>query len=547
MKLEWNNYYIIPIVYLILMVVVGVMVSKKQQTRADFYVAGGKMNSGLLFSTIFSTVVGANTYMGFSGMVYADGFSMVWLLVAAGSAYFVLFFISGKIRRISQDYEVFTLPDLMALRYSNVVAILTTLFSLVALIGGAGGSILGIGVILNSILGIDTNLAIIITSVVTIVYTTFGGLMGVAITDWIQSIIMVLGLVLVIVFGLQALSPDSSLINATLNGHESLQAVLGDGFMSVTESVTFIMVLAWVITFLPLNTISQTQIQRVYSAKSVSTIQRTSLLMVWFVALFMAFGLALVGGIGKALIPGMENAETVFPMLAMELINPWIGIFIVTGILGACMSTVDSNLLGAGIHVTRDLYEQNNKRRGKAINEKHTIFITRWTLVVIGVFSTIAAILTPSIMDLLLFTQKIFAGATFIPIILGLLWSKANSNGAIAGMVLGGGATIWCQVMGTTVDPVIIGILFSLAGTVIGSLALKEDNEKGQLFRFNTITQKDMGFLSVILVGYISFLVGANFLNIWPVLIVATIIGLLIGIVLLIVYLLPGQKSQSKG
>ncbi|WP_245835775.1 sodium:solute symporter family protein [Virgibacillus ndiopensis] len=545
--MEWNNYYIIPIVYLILMVVVGVMVSKKQQTRADFYVAGGKMNSGLLFSTIFSTVVGANTYMGFSGMVYADGFSMVWLLVAAGSAYFVLFFISGKIRRISQDYEVFTLPDLMALRYSNVVAILTTLFSLVALIGGAGGSILGIGVILNSILGIDTNLAIIITSVVTIVYTTFGGLMGVAITDWIQSIIMVLGLVLVIVFGLQALSPDSSLINATLNGHESLQAVLGDGFMSVTESVTFIMVLAWVITFLPLNTISQTQIQRVYSAKSVSTIQRTSLLMVWFVALFMAFGLALVGGIGKALIPGMENAETVFPMLAMELINPWIGIFIVTGILGACMSTVDSNLLGAGIHVTRDLYEQNNKRRGKAINEKHTIFITRWTLVVIGVFSTIAAILTPSIMDLLLFTQKIFAGATFIPIILGLLWSKANSNGAIAGMVLGGGATIWCQVMGTTVDPVIIGILFSLAGTVIGSLALKEDNEKGQLFRFNTITQKDMGFLSVILVGYISFLVGANFLNIWPVLIVATIIGLLIGIVLLIVYLLPGQKSQSKG
>ncbi|WP_229683182.1 sodium:solute symporter family protein [Virgibacillus oceani] len=545
--MEWNNYYIIPIVYLILMVLVGVMVSKKQQTRADFYVAGGKMNSGLLFSTIFSTVVGANTYMGFSGMVYADGFSMIWLLVAAGSAYFVLFFISGKIRKISQHYEVFTLPDLMALRYSNIVAVMTTLFSLVALIGGAGGSILGIGVILNSILGIDTNLAIIITSVVTIVYTTFGGLMGVAITDWIQSIIMVLGLVLVIVFGLQALSPDSSLIDATLNGHEAMRNVLGDGFMSVTESVTFIMVLAWVITFLPLNTISQTQIQRVYSAKSVSAIQRTSLLMVWFVALFMAFGLALVGGIGKALIPGMENAETVFPMLAMEIINPWIGIFIVTGILGACMSTVDSNLLGAGIHVTRDLYEQNNKRRGKPINEKHTILITRWTLVVIGVFSTIAAILTPSIMDLLLFTQKIFAGATFIPIILGLLWSKANSNGAIAGMVLGGGATIWCQVMGTTVDPVIIGILFSLAGTVIGSLALKEDNEKGQLFRFNTITQKDMGFLTVILVGYISFLVGANFLNIWPVLIVATIIGLLIGIVLLIVYLLPSQKSQSKG
>lgn len=542
--MEWNSYYIIPIIYLIAMIVIGVAVSKKQQTRADFYVAGNNMNSGVLFSTIFSTVVGANTYMGFSGMVYDDGFSMMWLLVAAGSAYFVLFFISGKIRRIAQDYEVFTLPDLMALRYSNTVAILTTIFSLVALVGGAGGSILGIGVILNSILGIDTTVAILITSIVTIIYTAFGGLMGVALTDWVQSIIMVLGLVLVIIFGLQALSPDSSLLHATVNGHEALQHVLGDGFMSVTESATFLMVLAWVITFMPLNTISQTQIQRVYSAKNVKSIQRISLLMVWFVALFLAFGLALVGGIGKALVPDMSNSETVFPMLAMEVINPWLGMIIVTGVLGACMSTVDSNLLGAGIHVTRDLYEQNNIRKGKPVNEKHTLKIIRWTLVVIGVLSTVAAILTPSIMELLLLTQKIFAGATFIPIIFGLLWKRANSNGAIAGIILGGGSTVFCQIIGSTVDPVIIGILFSLAGTIIASLLTSEDNKKGELFMYKTVTPKDMTFLTLILIGYVSFLFGANFINVWPALIVTTLIGLIIGIILLIIYVFPRKQNN---
>lgn len=541
--MEWNSYYIIPVIYLILMIIVGIIVSKKQDTRADFYVAGNKMNSGLLFTTIFSTVVGANTYMGFSGMVYSDGFSMMWLLVAAGSSYFVLFYISGKIRRIAQDYEVFTLPDIMALRYSDFTAILTTLFSLVALVGGAGGSILGIGVILNSILGIDTTVAIVITSVVTIVYTTFGGLMGVALTDWIQSIIMVLGLVLVIIFGLQALSPDSSWLYATANGHEALNRVLGDGFMSVTESATFLMVLAWVITFLPLNTISQTQIQRVYSAKSVSAIQRISLLMIWFVALFMAFGLALVGGIGKALIPDMSNPETVFPLLAMEVINPWIGIIIVTGILGACMSTVDSNLLGAGIHVTRDIYEKNAIRKGKKVNERQALSITRWTLVIIGIFSTIAAVLTPSIMELLLMTQKIFAGATFIPIMLGLLWRKANTNGAIAGMVLGGGATVICQILGTEVDPVIVGIIFSLVGTIGGSLLVKEENEQGELFQIKTITDKDITFLGIILAGYITFLIGTNFVNVWPVLIIATILGLSIGVILLIAYILPNRKK----
>ncbi|CDQ38537.1 sodium:solute symporter family protein [Virgibacillus salexigens] len=539
----WYSYYIIPIVYLIAMILVGVLVAKKQETRADFYVAGGKMNAGLLFSTIFSTVVGANTYMGFSGMVYHDGFSMMWLLVAAGSAYFVLFFISGKIRQIARHFEVFTLPDLMALRYSSSVAILTTLFSLVALVGGAGGSILGIGVILHSILGIDTTLAILITSVVTITYTAFGGLMGVALTDWIQSIIMVIGLILVIVFGLQALSPESTLMNATIIGSEVMQTVLGGNFMSLTESATFMMIMTWAITFLPLNTISQTQIQRVYSAKNVKTIQRISLLMVWFVALFMAFGLALVGGIGKALIPDISNAETIFPVLAMEVIHPWIGIIIVTGILGACMSTVDSNLLGAGIHVTRDIYEKNKQRLGKTINEKHTISITRWTLVTIGVLSTFAALWTPSIMELLLLTQKIFAGATFIPIILGLLWSRANTKGATTGILLGAGATIYCQIISSTIDPVIIGILFSLAGTIIASLISTEETEKGKQFIYKTINKKDMVFLSIILVGYIAFLVGVNFVNVWPTLIVITLIGLLIGVLLLIIYILPRKRK----
>src|SRR5699024_9073695 len=142
--MEWHNYYIVPIVYLILMILIGVLLAKKQETQEEFYVASNKMNSGVLFATIFSTVVGANTYMGFSGMVYDDGFSMTWMLVAAGSAYFVLFYISGKIRRIAENYEVFTLPDIMSLRYSDSTAMLTTIFCLVALIGGAVVRFLGV-------------------------------------------------------------------------------------------------------------------------------------------------------------------------------------------------------------------------------------------------------------------------------------------------------------------------------------------------------------------------------------------------------------------
>lgn len=535
--------YIIPVVYLIAMVIVGIIVSKRQETRSDFYVASNKMNSGVLFATIFSTVVGANTYMGFSGMVYEGGFSMAWMLVAAGSSYFLLFFISGKIRRIAQTHDVFTLPDLMELRYNRPVALLTTAFSLFALIGGAGGSILGVGVILHTILGINTTIAILITAVVTIVYTTLGGLMGVALTDWIQSIIMIVGLILVVALGMSALVPDSGVIASSFQITDVLSEVVGDDFLSFTEGVTFVMVLAWVITFMPLNTISQTQIQRVYAAKSEQSIQRISLVMVLFVGLFTAFALALVGLLGKSMIPDIGNPETVFPLMAMEVINPFMGMIIVTGILGACMSTVDSNLLGAGIHVSRDLYERQQRGRGKVVNEKGSIVVTRWTIVIIGVLSTVAAVSTPSIMELLLTTLGLFAGGTFAPILFGLYWRRANATGAMTGIILGGLSTIIAVIANTSLDPVIIGIVFSIAGTVIGSLVSKEDFEKGDVFQFKSVASKDLKFLGIVSAFFILFLLGLMNLNFWPLLILITLLALTLSVVLLIINIFPKNKG----
>lgn len=542
--MEWQTYYLIPILYLIAMIVIGVMLSGKQESRADFYVADNKMNSAVLFSTVLATVVGANTYMGFSGLVYTGGFSLIWMLVAASTSYFVLFFISGKIRKIAEHYDVFTLPDLMAVRYNRPVATLTTICSLIALIGSAGGSILGIGMILNTILGINPIVAIVVTAAITIAYTTFGGLMGVALTDWVQTIIMLIGLILVILFGFKAMDPTSSLFSASLNGGELLRNVLGSQFMNTTETVTFMLVIGWVITFMPLNTVSQTQIQRVYSAKSVKSIQRISLLIALFMGVSMAFGLTLIGGIGKSLLPNLANPETVLPVLSMEIINPWVGMVIVTGILGACMSTIDSNLLGASIHVTRDLYEHRLKSKGVPIDDKKTITLARWTLVIIGAISTVAAILTPSIMGLLLFTLKIFAGATFVPIMLGLFWPKANSYGAIAGIIGGGLTTILCNIMQTNIDPVILGLLVSLVGTVLFSILFKEDGDKGQQFVFKTVTKKDYGIFAGSVVIYAAFLISINFISLWPFLIACSLIGLCVGVIALFAFILPKRTEK---
>ncbi|MFC3420028.1 sodium:solute symporter [Salinicoccus hispanicus] len=544
--MDWSWTYLIPLGYLVLMVVIGVVAAKKNETRSDFYVASNRMNGSILFATIFATVFGANGYLGTSGQVYNDGFNIIWINICAGSAYFLLFFISGKIRGVAAKHEVFTLPDIMELRFSKQAAYLTTTFSLIAVVGGAGGAILGVGTILNSILGIDTTVAILITAVVTIVYTTFGGLMGVAVTDWVQSMIMIFGMVLIIVFGFVLLSDSSDNVNFLSSGMETLTNDLGPDFLSLTNGVTFLIIIAWAVTFAPLNTISQNQIQRVYAAKTQKTIQRVSLLMVLTISLFMAFGLALIGVIGKQILPGLENAESVYPMLAMEVTNPVIGMIIVTGILGACMSTIDSNLLGSGIHISRDIYERHKRSKGESITEKKSLRVTRTSLVIIGVFSTVAALMATSILDLLLSTLGIFAGGTFIPVLAGIYWKRMNAFGAITGQAFGGGATIIATVLETSVSAVLIGIIFSLIGTVGGSLLTSAPEKfKAELFDFSTVTKKDIPWLLVVVVLFVAFIASLTNLALWPLLIAITVIALTASMIMLLIYILP-RKNKEK-
>ncbi|ACL69299.1 sodium:solute symporter family protein [Halothermothrix orenii] len=532
--MEW--YYLIPLVYLFLLLVVGFVIAKRQETRSDFYVASNKMDGSVLFATVMSTVVGANTYMGFSGLIYNGGLHFMWMLSGAGLAYFILFFISGKIRKIATKYEVFTLPDLVELRYSNPVALLTTFFSLIGLVGGIGGGLLGLGVILNSLLGIPTTTAIIVTSIITIIYTCLGGLWGVSLTDWIQSIIMIAGVAVCIVFGITSVTPGQSFVNGAFEIVNVLKQQLGTELVSPFAGLTFFMALAWTITFMPLNTISQTQIQRVYAAKNVKTIRGVSLLMIIFVAMVLTFGLAFIGILGRVALPGLKNAEAVFPQMSMKVINPALGILIVTGIMGAAMSTVDSNLLGSAMHVTRDLYERYMRYKNKSVDEKRILFISRVTIVIIGVISTIAALFTPSIMSLLLITMKIFAGATFAPVLIGLYWKRANAFGALLGEILGGMAVV-INIIHPVVnlDPVIFGIIMAVLGTITGSLFTKENTEKGSIFSFaNDISSK--GWLAVIAIAllYFGWVISMNNYAMWPYFIITTVVLLVLSVVFLI-------------
>lgn len=315
------------------------------------------------------------------------------------------------------------------------------------------------------------------------------------------------------------------------------------------------MVIVWAITFMPLNTISQTQIQRVYAARSAALIRRISLLMVLFVGLFTAFSLAMVGMLGASLVPGLENPETVFPVMALEVINPVVGIIVVTGALGAAMSTVDSNLLGASIHISRDLVERGRRssytegegNEGEGISEALGLGITRWSIVVIGALSTVAALVTPSILELLLTTQQIFAGATFVPILAGLYWKRANSGGALAAMILGGGATMTSEAFGLAPEPLLVGIIFSVIGLIAGTLLTRPENPPVDVSRLKLDLRPDLPWLVLAAAICVAFFLALGNPGVWPFVVGLSLTALCLSIVLLVVYFVKElYSSRSK-
>src|SRR5699024_6258955 len=152
-----------------------------------------------------------------------------------------------------------------------------------------------------------------------------------------------------------------------------------------------------------------------------------------------------------------------------------------------------------------------------------------------------ADIFSHCLSDLLRCSMVIVAGATLIPIIVGMYWKKANAKGATAGIIFGGATTIVAQVLDSEYA-VIIGSIVSLVALVLVSLVTTGGVEQSKLFQFNAVPKKDYGLLLGVIVFFVLFLIGLTQLAVWPFLIILTIIGMTIALFMMIYYVLPKRE-----
>lgn len=490
------------VAYMAMMIAIGALYMKKTSSSEDYFLGGRGLGGWVAALSAQASDMSGWLLMGLPGAVYAFGTGQAWIAIGllAGTILNWIF-ISGKLRRYTiKANNALTLPSYFENRFHDKKRILLTVSSVVIviffLVYTASAFAAG-GKLFNIVFGVDYKIALTIGAAVILIYTFMGGFMAVCVTDFIQGLLMLVGVLTVPIiafFVIGGTEQMKALLDASgvAGGSASFLNLMENGGKPYTAMEIFSQ-LAWGFGYFGMPHI----LVRFMAVRDEKEIKKSKWIAIIWCTLSLTFA-CFIGVLGRAYLypvilgqDGTSSAENVFiemikKVFMSDFALPFIGGLFLCGILAAIMSTADSQLLVTASAVSEDLFHKIIKP--KADNKK-VLLVSRITVLVVAVIAYIIA-LDPnnSIMGLVSNAWAGF-GAAFGPLVLlSLYWKRINLPGAISGMVSGAlTVIIWDyiplvngQTLGaaTGLYSLAIGFVISFALIVIVSLATKAPSQE---------------------------------------------------------------------
>ena len=470
------------VLYLALMVGIGAWYSKKNKNTDDFYLGGRKLGPLVTAMSAEASDMSSYLLMGLPGLAVVYGIAEAsWTAIGlAVGTYINWLLVAKRIRLYSHKINAVTIPEFFAKRFhdnAKVLSLIAALIIIIFFVPYTASGFSACGKLFSSLFGVDYQIAMIISAVVIVLYTTLGGFSAASPTDLIQSIVMTVALFVVVGFGVsQAGGVHAVLENASqLPAYFSLTST-GDGAGGTTPygGLTIVSTLAWGLGYFGMPHILL-RFMAIEDSKKLKTSRRIA--SVWVVismAVAIFIGTVGVGMIGAGVLDGGFDGERVIIEIS-KLLSTY-GIFpalvagvILSGILAATMSTADSQLLAASSSASQDIFISFFKVK---LSQKKAMLIARASVILISVIGVIIALdENSSIFRVVSFAWAGF-GAAFGPLVLfSLFWKRTNKAGAVAGMVTGGAMVfIWKYII-AKLSPV-LNIYELLPAFILSSLAI---------------------------------------------------------------------------
>ncbi|MEM2307606.1 MAG: hypothetical protein QW266_01595 [Sulfolobales archaeon] len=411
---------LIFVAYLAVLLVIGYMTTRWTKGFEDFSVAGRRLKLWLAFSTVAATWIGGGITIGVAARAYAGRMIGAWgTTIGFGSTLILLGLLyAGPLRKL----RLHTLADYYAYRFGKSwLGGLSGALMYVAYVFAVTAQVVAGAVLLSAVFGWDYSASVLVSGSVIVAYTVMGGLWAVALTDFVQILLIFAGVLVATVIGVSYVGLDKLSILISETKAFDLRVILTIDFWAL-------------FLVLSLGDIPAPDlIQRVYASKDEKTAKFSSLLAGFA---YYAAGVTsvLVGLVVKYLKPGLDDPNLAYPVLIKYFLPVGLSGLVLSGLMAAVMSNADSMLLAPSIvlakNIVRDLFK-------KDMSEEELFRVSRYAVIVLGVLAIVAGLARADVLYWLTLAFDVLFASLFIPLTLGLFWAGFNWQGATASIVVG--------------------------------------------------------------------------------------------------------------
>lgn len=446
------------IAYLLLTILVGFWASRKVSTSKDYMLAGRSLPLWLGASALFATWFGSETVFGASSEFLKGGLYNV--IEDPFGAALCLFLFGMFFARRLYNLRLLTLGDFFKVRYGKTTELVASLFLAPPYLGYIAAQLVAMGLIMSVVAGVTLGQGIVISAGVVTLYTFIGGMWAISITDFIQTIIIIAGLLVLAI---------SLAVKAGGVG-EVLASVPADNFQFL-PSFNLREVVGWLAAWsvLGLGSIpSQDVFQRAMSSRSpavavwscyvASALYLTIAMLPLFICLCVRY-----------LYPDQIAGDTqlVLPNMVLTQMSMPIQILFFGSLLSAIMSTTSSAILAPASILSENFIKPLTRHR---FSDRQFLLLTRVCVLIFSFFATVMAMMRSNIYELVGESSILSLVSLFAPLLFGLYWRRSSSTGALLSMVLGMVTWIIFESYGTTWPALVPATLVSIAAMIGGSL-----------------------------------------------------------------------------
>lgn len=440
--------------YLLANLGIGLWASRRISTTQDFVLAGRRLPLVLAASATFATWFGSETIMGAPTEFVEHG--ILGVIEDPFGASLCLLLVGLFFARRFYKMNIMTFCDFFRIRYGRHAELISAILIIPSYFSWIAAQLLAMGIVLKVVLDWSLMTCILGSSVIVVLYTIWGGMWSISITDFVQTIMIIVGLIIV-----------AAVLYEKVGGFTPLIEAAPAGFFKFYPDFTFKASVeyfaAWIT--IGLGSIPQQDVfQRVMSAKSADVSVKATLLsslMYLTVALLPLF----IGLCGHHLYPETDkDGQLIIPNMVLRHMSLPLQIVFFGALVSAILSTTSSAIMAPAAVLGENIFKFFNPK----ITDQQLLRIIRWGIVVITGICIFMAVRGESIFDLVAESSAFSLVSLFVPLAAGLYWKATNELGCIISMVAGLVAWLLCAYMETVYPPLIYGLLASLGGMIMG-------------------------------------------------------------------------------